>query len=446
MITLAMSLCMVMTLNALELTVTPGSLAENKLELQYTQDSKLVLKGDANSADLEVLREMSQNVTELDMEGLRIDNGEFPAYMAIGTRLASIKFPKQLKAIGYSCFAATDFATMEIPASVERIDAYAFSACKNLKSVKISNNTELGEGLFRDCTALEDATFGPWITKIPAHMFDGCTGYEGTIPSTVIEIGDCAYRATAKRSITLMNVTKIGEYAFANMKLLNNVTLPRTGVQIGKGAFFNDGSLADLPIWTGEMASGVYSHATGILQERINNDVIKAGAFANNPNITNVTLGSDVNTIEAHAFRNLTALKSVNVLALQANVPEVDPEAFSGLTNESGRYNIVLEAKKDTHNVWKAHPVWGLFEIQDPGTVVDNFALDFELNVNRRKDMIKVASTLSIDHIAVYSIDGICIYEAAPNTTDLNISDMPAEEVLVVSVSCGNTTKVKKLL
>ena len=100
--------------------------------------------------------------------------------------------------------------------------------------------TEIGEGAFCDCTALQEIVIPNSVTKIGDDAFRDCTSlYEIDIPNSVTEIGNRAFcGCKSLEEIVIPNsVTEIGDDAFYNCMLLDEVIIPDSVTYIGPGAF-----------------------------------------------------------------------------------------------------------------------------------------------------------------------------------------------------------------
>ncbi|WP_410263479.1 leucine-rich repeat domain-containing protein, partial [Alistipes putredinis] len=110
------------------------------------------------------------------------------------SKLATVTFEKesQLKTIGggysepnyYGVFSdCTALTSIEIPASVETIEAAAFSGCSSLATVTFENGSQLktieggypSSGTFADCTALTSIEIPASVETIEAAAFKGCS-------------------------------------------------------------------------------------------------------------------------------------------------------------------------------------------------------------------------------------------------------------------------------
>ncbi len=106
------------------------------------------------------------------------------------------------------------------------------SGLKNVKFDAAVVKLPTGEGLFRNCTALETVTLPATISKIPEKMFEGCTSLK------TVNLGNA--------------ITEIGEGAFKNCSSLENIDLTKlkktTSTQIGFESFYGCSSLSTIDL------------------------------------------------------------------------------------------------------------------------------------------------------------------------------------------------------
>ncbi|WP_444113627.1 leucine-rich repeat protein, partial [Alistipes putredinis] len=127
-----------------------------------------------------------------------VETIEAAAFMGCSS-LATVTFEKgsQLKTIGggyssyypnyYGAFAdCTALTSIEIPASVETIEAAAFKGCSSLATVTFEKGSQLKTigggyyyhyyyGVFSDCTALKSIEIPASVETIEATAFKGCS-------------------------------------------------------------------------------------------------------------------------------------------------------------------------------------------------------------------------------------------------------------------------------
>lgn len=130
---------------------------------------------------------------------------------------------------------------------MQRIGAYAFSGCKNLKCELAipSTVTEIGDGAFKDCSNLSGTlTLPANLKKIGSKTFQNCNSFTGTlvIPNSVTEIGQDAFSDCSRfTGLSLPNnLRKIEFVAFARCtNLTGPLSIPETVKEIGSYAFYN---------------------------------------------------------------------------------------------------------------------------------------------------------------------------------------------------------------
>lgn len=100
------------------------------------------------------------------------------------TALTSIEIPASVETIGASAFTfCSSLTSIEIPASVETIKASAFKGCSSLATVTFENGSQLktieggypSSGTFADCTALTSIEIPASVETIEAAAFKGCS-------------------------------------------------------------------------------------------------------------------------------------------------------------------------------------------------------------------------------------------------------------------------------
>ncbi len=151
---------------------------------------------------------------------------------------------KTVAAIGEGAFKdASAITKLTVPEGITTIGKYAFAGCVQMASVVLpSTLSEIAEGAFRESglTKLElPATCG--ITEIKASVYSGCERMtEIVVPGYIKTIGQGAfYGCTAATTIVLSEgVVEVGAQAFQGTTALASLTLPST--------FTNTDPMADL--------------------------------------------------------------------------------------------------------------------------------------------------------------------------------------------------------
>ena len=207
--------------------------------------------------------------------------------------LQKVNFPATLKEIRSDAFSGTALTEFTAPDSLTDIWGYAFKDCTALKSVELNNVRNLGSGAFMNCTALESVSLSDNMEKLNDHIFDGCAslaridmpdkpiavsftvlggtayynnpsnwengvlyadGYliavnadfaalteyavkEGTKVIADNAFSGAGYSGKVKKITLPDGLYRIGQGAFANLKMLTEVNIPESVRSIGYGAF-----------------------------------------------------------------------------------------------------------------------------------------------------------------------------------------------------------------
>ena len=125
----------------------------------------------------------------------------------------------------------TSLISVNIPASVEKIEDYAFAGCSNLGSFEIpASVTAIGTGVFNDCNNLEKLVVDP-----KNNSFIAVNGILFSADKTTL------YRFPAGKpddnySIA-KTITSVLASAFNGNRYLDRITIPASVMSIGDGAF-----------------------------------------------------------------------------------------------------------------------------------------------------------------------------------------------------------------
>ncbi len=240
--------------------------------------------------------------------------------------------------------------SITLPAGVKYIQKYAFSGLTALKSVTLpEDTTDIYVGAFEGCINLETINLNN-VVKVENYAFRNCeklsnVNKEGQTTgkdlSNIVTIGEGAFANTALTKIDLEKVRVVFKNAFANTKLLNDVTIhEETPLNV---SMFENSAIENIVINKEVIYDKTFINSS--LKEVTftkENITIGKNAFAgckqlqtlNFPNAKNVT-------ISAQAFANT----GITTLVLPNGDVYINDEAFKGSSIEK----LVLSANTKLH-------------------------------------------------------------------------------------------------
>ena len=136
-----------------------------------------------------------------------------------------------------------------IPASVVKIDTWAFSSCSKLTHITIPNSViNIENYAFRYCSSLTSIIISDSTTSIGNYAFDGCNikkiivaAGSKSVTSTIIVCED-----TLEEVIIPNSVARVENYAFGSCSKLTTITLTSNISSVGEKAFLYCSSLANI--------------------------------------------------------------------------------------------------------------------------------------------------------------------------------------------------------
>ena len=252
-----------------------------------------------------------------------------------GSAVTSVSMPEGITSIDYNAFSGCqNLETVALPESLTIFGFRAFESCKLLKTIKIpSGVTAIPGSCFYFCSSLESVTIPEGVMTIGQYAFFGCNLKELTLPSTVTMIGSRAFVSDNRfQSITCNATTppSLGENAF-NHNISTTVKVPLSSIAAYRQAegwkvFTNysggevvaDGityridengamvAVAEATLTEANILSAVEFEGNQYPVIKINDNV-----FADNTNLTAVTLPKGLVEIGASAFLGCQNLESV---------------------------------------------------------------------------------------------------------------------------------------
>lgn len=263
--------------------------------------------------------------------------------------------------------------SIDIPASVTRIEMFNFVDCTGLKAVYIhdidswtrisfagiyANPLFYAHNLYLDNELVTDVQFPEDTTNISYTFAGGSCLTSVGIPDGVMNIGDSAFQGCSGLiNIDIPDsVTSIGHSAFARCTGLTSIDIPDGVMNIGDCAFQGCSELTsiNIPYGVTKVADSAFRYCTGLTNIDIPNSVTSIGARAFNgcSGITGITIPDSVTTIGGLAFWDCSSLSSITIpdsvtsielrafercnalteITFEGNAPDIADNTFNGVT------------------------------------------------------------------------------------------------------------------
>ena len=244
-------------------------------------------------------------------------------YFGAGDETNHVTFPDSLAITEIGQFAFSNYDYVEKGPNDEISDEAPesmklwFLGDNTIKRITIPESvTRIGPYAFANMTALEEITFLGDVETIDYGAFIGCTKLKKVNGIEKVKfINQSAFQSCAlKGELNLSSAVAIADYAFADNRYIESITLPSTIQSVGAYAFRayvdNEGvpqsALKSVKIEADKIKLGQYAftYCASLESISINSAVIPTGAFNECRALKDVTIGKDVSVIGEYAFRN----------------------------------------------------------------------------------------------------------------------------------------------
>lgn len=268
------------------------------------------------------------------------------------TKLNDVTLSASVKEIGDWAFGnCSSITQIELPASLQTIGKAAFFKCTKIAAINFpSFTTQIGDSAFCSCTSLRNATFNEGLMTIGSYAFSKCSVLNNVVvPNSVTALGEGAFcecsslsdiqlsnslttlewavlASCALQHINIPESVEIIEGSAYSYNNLQELVIPNSVKEIGRNAFSNNRNLRTLIVGTGlettYMSFDNLMRPTTLVFNAINCEELDI----NYTQVTNLTIGDNVETIPAYFMRNN---KKFDELSLPASVRKIGANAFN---------------------------------------------------------------------------------------------------------------------
>ena len=263
--------------------------------------------------------------------------------------LESVAIPEGVTTIGSEAFQSCNLNALTLPESLEKIGIYAFSGNQSLKSVNIPAKVKTIESnAFHNC-GLTDLVIQEGVQTIDNYAFESNSLQNLTLPSTIKSIGNGAFRYNNNLQSIICNAVMppaLGDNAF-NIEITSSIKVPMASIAAYRKAYgwkdfsnyYSGEVVADgITYRIDENGAMVAAVEPSLTEANIPSAVefegnrylvikINGYAFADNTNLTAVTLPDGLVEIGNNAFYNCKNLESVT---LPESLTTFGYDAFEG--------------------------------------------------------------------------------------------------------------------
>lgn len=204
-----------------------------------------------------------------------------------------------------------------VPQDVNRINVSCFERCASLKRVEISGPATIDRSAFSGCKQLEEVILSDDIPKIESSAFCECMSLAKiNLPSGIKKIESHTFRWCHFSEITIPDgVKEIESGAFELCKNLKQISIPASVSKIGSGVFNGCDGLKSVTLSEGLKSIGgdAFSRCTSLKEISIPSTVTQIAATSLPYSLEKITIRCKLSAFDPKAFKRLESIESVYI-------------------------------------------------------------------------------------------------------------------------------------
>ena len=316
---------------------------------------------------------------------------------------------------------------IKFDAPITSIGEDAFYKCKSLASVTIPEGvTWIGARIFKSCSNLASVTIPNSLTWIGADAFYGCSSLTSVYISDIVAWCYRYYQSSSS------NPLYYAHNLYLNNKLVTDLIIPDSATAISQYAFINCNNLTSITIGkgVGSIETAAFAYCTGKLI--INSRKIVEGSYSqygypssengwlSGAMFTSVTIGNGITKIGEYVFYKCSSLTSVTI---GDSVTSIGYRAFGDCSSLTGVYISDIAAWCNISFELGENPLLYARNLYLNNKLVTNLSIPDSVTTIRKYAFINCTSLKSVTIPNSVTTIGAAAFEDCWNLTSVNIGN-----------------------
>lgn len=316
---------------------------------------------------------------------------------------------------------------IKFDAPITSIGEYAFNKRNRLSSVTIPYGvTWIGANAFRSCSNLASVTIPNSVTWIGEEAFYGCSSLKGVYISDITAW--CYIYFQRYNSNPLYYAHNL----YLNNKLVTDLIIPDSATAISQYAFINCWNMTSITIGkgVGSIETAAFDGCTGklIINSRkvVEGDYLSYGypssedGWLSGAKFTSVTIGNGIKEIGQYVFYNCSSLTSVTI---PDSITSIGYYAFRNCSSLTGVYISDIAAWCNISINTYGDPLYYARKLYLNNELVTNLTIPDSVTIIRRNAFAYCSSLEAITIPSSVTVIGAAAFENCNNLKSVTISD-----------------------